>query len=128
MWRSVLKPLYRDYCDIIHNAGKSVFFHSDGHIEAIYDDLIEIGVDALNSQLFCMDIEGLARKYKGRITFWSELDRQHILPFGTSQEVWESVFRVRKALDDGTGGVFAQCTWGQDTAKENIEAAFHAWM
>jgi hypothetical protein len=127
MWRSVFKPMYREYCDIIHKAGKFVFFHSDGHIESIFGDLVEVGVDALNSQLFCMNIEELAGKYKGRITFWGELDRQHILPFGTSLEVRESVLRVRKALDDGVGGVFAQCTWGQDAPMQNIEAAFEAW-
>lgn len=52
MWRSVFKPLYKDYCDVIHAAGKYVFFHSDGNIEAIYGDLIEVGMDAINSQLF----------------------------------------------------------------------------
>ena len=43
MWREVFKPLYKAYCDLIHKAGKFAFFHSDGHIAAIYDDLIEQG-------------------------------------------------------------------------------------
>ena len=64
-WRKIFKPLYKEYCDIIGAAGKFAFFHSDGHIKAIYEDLIEIGVNAVNSQLFCMDIEQLAEKYKG---------------------------------------------------------------
>jgi len=128
MWRAVFKPLYKDYCDIIHEAGKYVFFHSDGHIEAIYGDLIEVGVDALNSQLFCMDIEGLAARYKGKITFWGELDRQRVMPFGTPDEVRESVLRVRRALDDGTGGVIAQFEWGKNDPRVNVEAAFEAWL
>ena len=74
-WREMFKPLYRDYCDLIHAAGKFVFFHTDGHTEAILGDLIEVGVDAINAQLFTMDIEGLARKYKGWVTFWGEIDR-----------------------------------------------------
>ena len=128
IWRSVFKPLYRDYCDIIHNNGKFVFFHSDGHIKAIYGDLIEIGVDAINSQLFCMNIEGLADKYKGKITFWGEIDRQYVLPFGTSEDVRNAVFRVRRALDDGAGGVIAQCEWGKDNPRENIETVFDSWL
>lgn len=128
MWRAVFKPLYKDYCDIIHKADKFVFFHSDGNIETIYGDLIEVGVDAINSQLFCMDIEGLAERYKGKVTFWGELDRQRVLPFGTPQEVRESVLRVRRALDDGSGGVIAQCEWGKDGSRANIEAAFEAWL
>ena len=128
MWREIFKPLYADYCRLIHGAGKFVFFHSDGHISAIYPDLIEIGVDAVNSQLFCMDIEALGRKYKGQITFWGEIDRQHLLPFGTPEEVRAAVRRVRCALDDGSGGVIAQCEWGLDVPAENIAAVFEAWL
>ena len=126
-WRRIFKPLYREYCDIMHAAGKKVFFHSDGHIFAIYEDLIELGMDAINSQLFCMDIEEIGRRFRGRVTFWGELDRQRIMPFGTPEEVRASVARVRRALDDGTGGVIAEFEWGKHNPLENIEAAFEAW-
>jgi hypothetical protein len=36
--------------------------------------------------------------------------------------------RVRAALDDGTGGVFAQCEWGIGVAQGNIEAVFETWV
>ncbi|NQU40638.1 MAG: methyltransferase [Lentisphaerae bacterium] len=127
-WRSIFKPLYRDYCDIIHAAGKSVFFHSDGNIESIYGDLIEVGIDAINSQLFCMDIESLSERYKGQITFWGEIDRQYALPFGSPDDVRAAVQRVRSAFDDGSGGVIAQCEWGKDNSQENIETVFKAWL
>lgn len=126
-WRKLFKPLYADYVSKIHEAGKYAFFHSDGHISAIYPDLIEIGVDAVNSQLFCMDIEELGCRHKGEITFWGEIDRQQALPFGTPDDVREAVYRVRQALDDGRGGLVAQCEWANDTPAENIEAVFEAW-
>lgn len=126
-WREFYKPLYKDYCDILHEKGKFVFFHSDGNIESIYPDLIEIGVNAVNSQLFCMDIEGLAENYKGKITFWGEIDRQNILPFGTPDDVRSAVRRVRAAMDDGKGGVIAQCEWGTKDPVENVEAVFAEW-
>ena len=128
MWRAVFKPLYKAYCDIIHGHGKYVLFHSDGHTESIYGDLIEIGVDAINSQLFCMDIEGLGEKYRGQVTFWGEIDRQHVLPFGSPEDVQNAVARVRQALDTGQGGVIAQCEWGKDNNRENIETVFDAWL
>lgn len=127
MWRTVFKPLYKDYVDIIHESGKYAFFHSDGFIEAIYPDLIEIGVDAINSQLFCMDIEGLAEKYAGKVTFWGEIDRQGILPFGTPEDVRKAVRRVRAALDHGKGGVIAECEWGNIVSSENMAAVFDEW-
>lgn len=126
-WRSFFKPLYKDYCDILRSAGKFVFFHSDGNIESIYPDLIEIGVHAVNSQLFCMDIERLAERHKGKITFWGEIDRQSILPHGTPDEVRAAVRRVRAALDDGRGGVIALCEWGTSDPAGNVEAVFDEW-
>ncbi|GAB4516124.1 MAG: hypothetical protein Kow0047_28070 [Anaerolineae bacterium] len=128
LWRSFFKPLYADYCRMIHEAGKFAFFHSDGHILEIIPDLIEVGVDALNCQLFCMDIEEIGRRFKGRITFWGEIDRQWILPFGRVADVWAAVRRVRRSLDDGRGGVIAQCEWGNDVPRENVEAVFEAWL
>ena len=128
IWRAVYKPLYKDYCDILHARGKSVFFHSDGHIEAIFPDLIEIGVDAVNSQLFCMDIEKLGERYAGKVTFWGEIDRQHVLPFGTPDDVRAAVRRVANATIKGPRtGVIAQCEWGNRDPAENIEAVFEEW-
>jgi len=128
MWREIFKPIYKDYCDVIHEHGKFVFMHSDGYIEPIIPDLIEIGVDALNSQLFCMDIEEIGEKYRGKITFWGEIDRQNILPFGTEGDVRNAVRRVRNALDHGRGGVIAQTEWGLSVPYENIAAVFDEWM
>ncbi len=128
MWRRYFKPLYKDYCDRARRAGKKIFFHSDGCIVDIYEDLIELGVDAVNSQLFCMDIETIARRFKGRITFWGEIDRQNILPFGSVRDVRRAVGRVRRALDDGRGGVIAQCEWGVRVPPANVQAMFGAWL
>jgi hypothetical protein len=126
-WRRLFKPLYRDYCRIARDAGKKVFFHSDGQITDLYGDLIEVGVDAINSQLFAMDLEEVGRRFKGRITFWGEIDRQHVLPFGTVADVYKAVARVRRALDDGRGGVIAQCEWGINNPPANIAAVYEAW-
>jgi uroporphyrinogen decarboxylase len=127
MWRTWFKPLYADYVRIAHDAGKKAFMHSDGNIMAIYEDLIEIGVDAINSQLFCMDIEEIGRRFKGRITFWGEIDRQHILPFGTVGESHAAVQRVADALYDPAGGVIAQFEIGAGARMENAEAVHDEW-
>lgn len=128
-WRAFYKPLYREYCDILRSAGKFVFFHSDGFIEDIYPDLVEIGVNAVNSQLFCMNIEELGRKYAGKIAFWGEIDRQHILPFGSETDCRSAVRRAHRALcpSGELTGVFAQCEWGLNVPYENICAVFDEW-
>ncbi len=127
MWQRVFKPLYAEYAAIAQAAGKKLFMHSDGQIAAIYPDLIEIGVDAINSQLFCMGIEELGREYKGRITFWGEIDRQQILPHGTVDQVRDAVRHVARHLYDPAGGVIAQFSWEEHTTVENAHTVFGTW-
>lgn len=112
IWRELFKPLYREYCDIAHAHGKFIFMHSDGHISEIYDDLIEIGVDCLNSQLFCMDMADLERRAKGKITFWGEIDRQHILTAKDPQLGRDAVRKVAQHLYDPAGGIIAEFELG----------------
>lgn len=126
-WRKWFKPLYAEYVQIAHDAGKKAFMHSDGHIIEIYEDLIEIGVDAINSQLFCMDIEEIGRRFQGRITFWGEIDRQRILPHGTEEEVRQAVRRVADALGSAEGGVIAQFELGAGSKLENAITAYDQW-
>lgn len=127
LWRELFKPLYKEYCDLIHSGGKFVFMHSDGYIFDIYGDLIEIGIDAINSQLFCMNIEEIGRKFKGKITFWGEIDRQHILTSQDLEEVRRAVKRVKNNLYDERGGVVAQCEFGPGAKPENVETVFEEW-
>lgn len=126
LWREVFKPLYRDYVEIAHRNGKYAFMHSDGHITDIFPDLIEIGLDAVNSQVFCMDIEELGRRFAGKITFWGEVDRQHLLPYGTPAQVAEAVRAAGKALWRN-GGAVAQCEFGIGARPENVAAVFETW-
>jgi len=126
LWRELFKPLYRDYAAVARGGGKFLFMHSDGFIADIIDDLIEVGVDALNSQLFCMDIEDLGRRFAGRLTFWGEMDRQRLLPSGSADDVRRAVRRVRHALWR-EGGAVAQCEFGPGARPENVAAVFEAW-
>jgi hypothetical protein len=124
-WRELFKPLYRDYAQIAHGAGKRVFMHSDGHILSVYPDLVEIGVDAVNSQLFCMGLENLA-PFAGQITFWGEMDRQGLLPSATTDGIDEAVRRVHDLLWRN-GGCIAQCEFGAGARPENVRQVYASW-
>lgn len=87
----IFKPMYKDYVDIAHRNGKKLFMHTDGNILSIIPHLIDIGVDALNLQIFCMGMEKLSQ-FKGKITFWGEIDRQNILAKGTLDGVHVKCF------------------------------------
>ena len=126
LWRKVFKPLYQDYIAVARRFKKRVFFHSDGYILDILPDLIEIGVDGLNSQIFCMGVEALGPRFRGKITFWGEIDRQYLLSQGTPEEVARAVREVHRSLY-ADGGVIAQCEFGAGARPENVDAVFRTW-
>ena len=88
LWRRFLKPRYAELVDICHKRGTFFHFHSDGWIEPIIPDLIEIGVDILNPvQPECMDPVKLKEAYGDKICFDGTIGVQSTLPFGTPEEV-----------------------------------------
>jgi hypothetical protein len=125
LWRELFKPMYRDYAQIAHSHGKKLFMHSDGYITAIYPDLIEIGLDAINSQIFCMGPETLSA-FAGKITFWGEMDRQHRLPSGTPADIEQAVDEVHRHLWRN-GGCIAHCEFGPGARPENVRAVYTSW-
>ena len=125
LWRAVFKPLYKDYIDIAHRAGKKAFMHSDGHTLAIYPDLVELGLDAFNSQIFCIGTDRI-KEFKGKLTFWGEIDRQNLLPYATLGEIAEAVRSVYEAVWND-GGAIAQCEFGVGSKPENVLAVYETW-
>jgi uroporphyrinogen decarboxylase len=126
VWIRVFKPLYRDYIDIARRYGKKTFMHSDGYTLPIIPQLIELGLDAINTQIFCIGLDNLAR-FRGQITFWGEVDRQHLLADASAAEVRQAVSQVDRTLWQG-GGCIAQCEFGVGAKPQNVRAVFETWM
>ena len=127
MWREFFKPAYKRLFGIVKDAGKYVFYHSCGHILELYDDLIELGVDAINSQVWCMGIENVAKKCSGRTTIWGEIDRQKILAFGTPQDIYKAAAIMKEKFYVNGGGLIGQSLAGKDVSLINIEALLKCW-
>ena len=102
-----------------------MFMHSDGNTLRIIPKLIDLGLDAINSQIFCMGVENLAQ-FKGKITFWGEIDRQHLIPNGTPQQIDEAVQKVYDTLWQD-GGCIAQCEFGAGANPDNIYRIYEKW-
>ncbi|HTY58506.1 MAG TPA: uroporphyrinogen decarboxylase family protein [Bacteroidota bacterium] len=127
LWRKIFKPFYRQYAELAHARGKFIFMHSDGNIEDVLPDLAEIGIDAVNSQLFCMDLERIAREVKGRISFWGEIDRQHILPSADPESGRRAVREVARHLYDPRGGIIAQLEFGLGANPAVVCSVYDEW-
>lgn len=125
-WRELFGPLYKEYIDIAHDKGKYAFMHSDGYILDILPDLVSFGLDAVNAQIFCMGPEKLGERFRGKLTFWGEIDRQHLLPHGSLKDIDNAVSAVFESLWDN-GGVVAQCEFGPGARPENVYRVFETW-
>jgi uroporphyrinogen decarboxylase len=128
MWREVFRPLYREYCKILRAKDKFVFFQSDGNISDIFSDLVQIGVDAIHAQWGAMNLERLAKRFRGQVTFWGGLDEPRLLQGGSLEEIRQSAQRVRKILDYSNGGVIAQCPWESGASIRSLVAVFEQWL
>ena len=126
-WRQLFKPAYKRLFDEVHDAGKHVFMQSDGCTTAILDDWLEIGVDVLCVQLNVVDLKNVA-PYRGKVCFYSDPDRQHILPDGSPQQVDEHICEVVNTLKAPDGGLLGSISITQNEPLENIEAALDAFM
>lgn len=126
-WVKLFQPLYQELFDRIHAAGKKVFFHSDGYIFDLYPHFIEMGVDAINSQLWCMGVEKVAEQFAGKITFWGEISRQNTLPNGTPEDVKASARKMMQLLRVNGGGLIGQSEMNRDVPLANVQAFYEAW-
>jgi len=76
-----------------------VFMHSDGKIDKLVPELIDIGVDILNPvQPECNDLEKIACDFDDKISFWGGIGTQSVMPFGTPNEVRAKVKETWRIL------------------------------
>lgn len=69
-----------------------VMYHSYGYVTPFIRDLIEVGVDVLNSvQPECMDFREINAEFGNEISFCGTLGTQTLMPFGTPEEVTAKV-------------------------------------
>ena len=110
LWRQFIKPCVTMLYDKVHTAGKMVFQHSCGNVFDIIPELIEIGLDCLQSlQAEAMDVYEIKRRYGDPLRLWGGLGTQQLLPFGTPEEIREEVRRLKAEMGRGGGYVLTSC-------------------
>ncbi len=127
LWRKLFKPCYAEMFKKVRDAGMHVWFHSDGHINDILPDLIEIGVNVVNSQVKVVGLDWVAQNVRGKLAFRTDIDRQHVMPFGSPSQVKEEVHRVFEACGTPEGGIIACGEVGPDVPLQNIVAMYEAF-
>jgi len=127
MWRRFFKPRYARMFEVARDAGVHVWFHVDGWILEIIEDLIEIGVTVLNPQHACMGTQRVGEICAGRVCIRTDIDRQWVIPYGTPEDVINAVKEAIAVFGSYNGGVILHGEVGQDVPFENIEALYSAF-
>lgn len=132
MYRMLLKPLHAELiASIRRRTAARIFFHTDGDVFPLIDDLVEIGVDILNpiqtSAGRMSDLAALKGRYGRSLVFCGGIDTQRILPHGSPDQVAAEVRRVIGELGPGGGYLLASVhTIMNDVPAANILAMVDA--
>ena len=112
-YRELFKPVHRRIIEAVRAlTSAKIMFHMCGAAVTFLPHLIDIGVDIHNpvqTTAAGMDPAGLKREFGRDIAFWGAIDTQHILPFGTPEEVRSEARRKIDSLGRDGGYVFAPC-------------------
>lgn len=105
-----------------------IFYHSDGDIMDIIPELIEIGVTILNPiQPECVDPLAIKRQFGDRIALHGTVGTQTTMPFGTPDDVRQTVkHRVDTLAADGALMLAPTHVLEPEVPIENVEAFFSA--
>ena len=109
LWRKYFKPRMKVLIDELKKHGNVyIWYHSDGNIEPIIPDLIEIGVEILNPiQPDCMDPTKIKEMYGDKLTLHGTISVQETMQFGSEEEIKSEVIRRIKTCGYGGGLIIA---------------------
>ena len=130
-WRRFLKPGWEKIFAAVHQHGKITICHSCGSVADIMPDLIDIGLDVLESvqpEAAGMNPYQLKKQWGDKIVFWGCLGSQSTIPFGAPQAIKNEVQKLCQEMGKGGGYILSPAKALQpETPTENAVAVFEAF-
>lgn len=101
-WRDVYKPQLKRICAAAHKAGLKTIYHGCGNASAVFEDMIEAGVDAYNplEAKAGLDVVDLKRQFGRRWAFNGNIDVQ-ILETNDREKIRREVLTKLNAAKGG---------------------------
>jgi uroporphyrinogen decarboxylase len=128
VWRRYFKPRLKIWIDEVRQECPKLWFmfHSDGNMEPVFEDLIEIGFNAIDPiQPESMDVVEMKHRFGDRICLHGTISCQRILPFGTPEDVASEVKERIEICGKNGGLILAPSNTVQpDVSLENILALY----
>jgi hypothetical protein len=107
-FREFFKPRYIKLFKQVHDLGMHTWMHSCGKINDVLDDLIDAGLEVVNSQQpMTVGIDEFAERFAGRVCFETIVDTQITYPFGTFDEIRAQARELVAKWNTPRGGFIA---------------------
>ena len=128
LYRKHIRPWHRAFVDLARSYNLPVMFHACGSSSWVYEDLIEIGVDAvetLQPEAVDMSPEYLKKTFGGRLAFHGCISTAGPVAYGTVEDVIADCRRTLAIMMPGGGYCFAPSHQLQDNSPvENVVAMY----
>lgn len=130
-YREFYKPCHRELVNRIKkvNPAVKVAFHCCGHVTPLIPDLIDVGVDILETVQpeANNDLKFIKKEFGRDIVFWGAIGMQSVFYNRPSSEVVEEVRSSLRIMSKGGGYIAAPChTVTPEMSLENVKAFYHA--
>jgi len=130
MFKTFFYPNIKELSDLAAQYGAKVILHSCGSIMKLIPDFIEAGaavLDPIQVTAKGMDIRELKTRFGEELVFHGGIDVQHLMPFGTVEEIQSKTKETIEILGKGGGYFFSPSHRFQpDTPIDNIVALYEA--
>ncbi|MBI2297981.1 MAG: hypothetical protein HYU66_03350 [Armatimonadetes bacterium] len=128
-WRRFFKPRYERLFAPVRAAGKPIFFHVCGKVDALLEDFAELGVNAIWPQLTAFDVPDLARRCR-ELGLCVELhpDRGDLMQRGPAGAVRDYLLRLTDTFRTAEGGSWLYLEVDPGFLWPNVETLYETAM
>jgi len=124
--KNMLRQFHFDYMkeiiDIAHNAGKKVFYHTDGLVIDCLELFMEYGIDGINPlEPRYNDPKLFIEKTQGKLMLYGGIDNCNIIPNGTTEEIKEHIKSQFEIIAKNTGMIFSSHDIPSHCPLENLD-------
>ena len=108
-WRRLVFPCIAEEVETVAATGTPVILHSDGNLNRIMDDIIQLRIVALNpiQRGADMDLAAIKRMYGSRLCLIGNLNTAQTLAYGSPDDVEREVLECLRDAAPGGGYILA---------------------
>ena len=102
-WKEIFYPVIKKMCTEFTKYNVPIIYHGCGNSKAIFDDLIEAGIDAYHTLEVKagMDVIELKKKYKNKLAYLGNIDALNVLPGSKENLKKDLLYRLNAAKGGG---------------------------